>query len=208
VSSRSKKKRPQTTPPGQPARNTQAKTRSGLGGTGDAAVATSDAVASGTGAAATSGAMATPSDNLTSTLPLRWVRWALVGLAFAGFLIAFYLTLTHYRNIIPPCYGTSGCEEVITSRYAVILGIPLALVGALFFSVMFYMGIALLTIPRPRVVKAYELLAYAGLLAAICLFLLQALVLKAYCTYCLTTEVIALLMWGGSFLVTSSAKKG
>jgi len=138
----------------------------------------------------------------------RVVRVALVVLALAGFLISFYLTLTHYRHLIPPCYVTSGCESVVTSRYATILGIPLSLVGAVFFAAMFYLGIALITGPPKKVVRAYDLLAFAGVLAAAVLFLLQAVVLKAYCTYCLGTEVIALLIWAGSLVVASSGDGG
>ena len=134
----------------------------------------------------------------------RIARIALVILAFAGFLISFYLTLTHYRNAIPPCYVTSGCESVVTSRYATIAGIPLSLIGAIFFTIMFYLGISLAQGPPKLVVRTYDLLAFAGILAAVVLFLLQAVVLKAYCIYCLGTEVIALLIWAGSLLVTSS----
>ena len=138
----------------------------------------------------------------------RVVPAALVLLALAGFLISFYLTLTHYRHLIPPCYVTSGCESVVTSRYATILGIPLSLIGTVFFAVMFYLGVALVTGRRGLAVRAYDLLAFAGILAAAVLFLLQAVVLKAYCTYCLGTEVIALLIWAGSLVVASPGDGG
>lgn len=138
----------------------------------------------------------------------RSVRVALVVLALAGFLISFYLTLTHYRHLIPPCYVTSGCESVVTSRYATILGVPLSLIGTVFFVVMFYLGISLLTGHHRVAVRAYDLLAFAGILAAAVLLLLQAVVLRAYCTYCLATEAIALLIWAGSLLVTSSGDGG
>ncbi|MHB1345077.1 MAG: vitamin K epoxide reductase family protein [Thermoleophilia bacterium] len=134
------------------------------------------------------------------------VRIALVLLALVGFLISFYLTLTHYRNAVPPCYVTTGCETVVTSRYAVILGVPLSLIGTLFFALMFYLGIALLTGPSRTVLRAYDLLAFAGILAAVALFLLQAVVLKAYCSYCLATEAIALLLWAGSLVAGSAAE--
>lgn len=136
------------------------------------------------------------------------VRIALVVLAFAGFLISLYLTLMHYRNVIPPCHVVSGCESVLSSRYAAVAGIPLSLIGTIFFAVMFYLGIALIARPRKMVIRAYELLAFAGILAAVLLFLLQAVVLKAYCFYCLGTEAIALLMWAGSLLVTSPEEGG
>ena len=134
----------------------------------------------------------------------RIVRVVLVVLALAGSLISFYLTLTHYRDLIPPCYVTSGCESVVTSRYATVLGIPLALIGTLYFVVMFYLGIALTTGHRGLVVRAYDLLAFGGVLAAAALVLLQAVVLRAYCTFCLAIEAIVLLIWLGSLAVTSS----
>lgn len=58
--------------------------------------------------------------------------------------------------------------------------------------------------PSRAVVRAYDLLAFVGILAAAVLFLLQALVLKAYCSYCLATEAIALAIWAGSLAVGSS----
>lgn len=72
---------------------------------------------------------------------------------------------------------------------------------------MFYLGIALITGPHKMAMRAYEPLAFVRILAAVLLFSLQAVVLKAYCIYCLGTEVIALLMWAGSLLVTSSGAK-
>lgn len=132
----------------------------------------------------------------------------LVFLSLCGFLIAFYLIITHYRNTIPPCYITSGCDSVLTSRFSTILGLPLSLIGSVFFVVMFYLGIALLTSFQTIIVRSYQLLASAGFLAAVILFLLQAFVLKAYCVYCIGTEIIACSMWGGSLTLTSSRKGG
>ena len=135
--------------------------------------------------------------------PRRRVPWLLAGAAYAGFVISLYLTFVHYRGYVSPCYVVHGCEEVQTSKYSVILGVPLALVGAIFFGLMFYLGIGLLTGSRPRVVQVYKVLAFLGALAIIPLFLLQAIVLKAFCTYCLATEVIMLVLWGASFLLVA-----
>jgi len=131
------------------------------------------------------------------------VCWSLIVLSFAGFLVSLYLTYAHFRNVLPRCYVTSGCDTVITSRYSVIAGVPLALIGTVGFVVMFYLAIALLVSPGSRLMRAYEVLAYVGLLVAICLFLLQAIVLRAFCSYCLAVEGIVLLLWVGSYVLTS-----
>jgi uncharacterized membrane protein len=129
------------------------------------------------------------------------VHAALVLLALLGVLSALYLTLVHYRGGIPRCYVVQGCDIVQTSKYSAILGVPIALLGAAYFTVMFYLAIGLTTSPAPKLVLGYRLLSYAGALAAIPLFLLQAVVLRAFCTYCLITEAILLLLWVDSFAV-------
>jgi len=51
-------------------------------------------------------------------------------------------------------------------------------------------------------------LAFAGALALIPLFLLQAITLKAFCTYCVAAEAIMLLLWVGSFLLAAPRQNG
>lgn len=136
---------------------------------------------------------------------LWWaVRVWLLVVALLGFLAAFYLTLVHYRGGIPRCYVVEGCAIVQTSKYSAILGIPIALPGALYFAAMFYLGIGLVVVPTRRVVLAYRILAFAGALAAVPLFLLQAAVLRAYCTYCLATEVVLVAMWLASLALRAA----
>ena len=133
----------------------------------------------------------------------RWAPWALAAAAYAGLVISTYLTIVHYRGYVSPCYVVHGCETVQTSKYSVILGVPVALVGALFFGLMFYLAVGLLRSASVMLVRVFKVLAFLGALAIIPLFLLQAIVLKAFCTYCLATEAIMLAIWVLSFLVTA-----
>ena len=143
-------------------------------------------------------------DDHTNRSYRRGAPWFLLLVSFLGFLVSLYLTFMHYRGVIPTCYVVQGCDVVQTSRYSAILGVPIALFGTMFFVLMFYLGIGLTTSQATKLVLTYKVLAYAGALAAIPLFLLQAVVLRAFCTYCLVTEVVLLLMWGGSFALRSS----
>ena len=71
------------------------------------------------------------------TLPLAEVKTAVVAffliVAILGFADASYLTIEHYRGVIPPCSATEGCEAVLTSSYSVIFGVPTSLLGALYY---------------------------------------------------------------------------
>ena len=131
----------------------------------------------------------------------RWLPWTLAALAYAGFVVSAYLTIVHYRGYVSPCYVVQGCETVQTSKYSVILGVPVALAGAVFFGLMFYLAVGLLRNGRRALVLVFKLLAFLGALAIIPLFLLQAIVLKAFCSYCLATEALMLAIWILSFLV-------
>ena len=54
---------------------------------------------------------------------------AIGALAAAGALIAAYLTWVHYAGIEPICAANGGCEKVQSSQYALLGGVPVALIG-------------------------------------------------------------------------------
>ena len=69
------------------------------------------------------------------TLPS--LRAALALIAVAGLLISAYLTWTHLTGAAPACVGGSGgCETVQTSRYSEILGVPVAALGLFAYGTM------------------------------------------------------------------------
>lgn len=108
--------------------------------------------------------------------------------AFLGFLDATYLTITHYKNAIPPC-TVSGCEVVLTSKYSVILGIPLALLGSLFYLSVIVLCLLILTNFKKLWLQLFYLAAGTGLFVSLVLTGLQAFDLKAFCQYCLLSAV-------------------
>lgn len=60
----------------------------------------------------------------------RSTRVLLGALAMAGLLMSAYLTWVHLLGLSPVCLsGNGGCETVQSSRYAEILGVPVAALG-------------------------------------------------------------------------------
>lgn len=110
---------------------------------------------------------------------------AILILSIAGFFDSSYLTILHYKHVVPPCTVTHGCENVLTSRFATIMGIPIALSGVLFFLVL----IVLLLL---RFSNCFKLWLYGGVAVSFILLYLQAFVLHAFCQYCLLVEAIVL----------------
>lgn len=129
-------------------------------------------------------------------------------LAFLGFLDATYLTISHYKNVAVPCSVTQSCETVLTSTYATIAGVPIALIGALYFLCLLVFLLYLID-RKPQGYLVY-LLHLSGVSFIISLFLvyLQGYVLQAYCQYCLLVEGINTVLFGLALLVYRSRKQG
>lgn len=105
-------------------------------------------------------------------------------LAFLGFLDATYLTILHYKNVIPPC-TIGSCETVLTSQYSVILGIPLALLGSLFYLSVIVLSLLILTNYKKIFLQLFYAQATIGFIISLILLGLQAFVIKQFCQYCL-----------------------
>lgn len=111
-------------------------------------------------------------------------------LSFIGFLDAAYLTVLHYKHIIPPCSIAQGCEKVLTSQFATIGPIPIAILGMLYFLILLITTLMLFEKPSKLLISCIFFLSVGGFITAILLFAAQAFVLQAFCQYCLGAEAI------------------
>ena len=117
-------------------------------------------------------------------------------LSFLGFLDATYLTILHYKNAIPPCTITNGCETVLTSSYATVLGIPISLLGVFYYFSVLILSLLILTNPKKIFEKILFSVSFLGAIVSLILIYIQFGVLKTYCQYCLLSEIISFLIFG------------
>ncbi len=105
--------------------------------------------------------------------------------ALVGLIDAVYLTVHHFTQTNVQCSVISGCETVLTSKYAEIGGIPLALFGALAYFTVF----SLATLAAFGTMRyAWQFLSVVVILMAVFtawLVYLQAYVIEAFCQFCL-----------------------
>lgn len=114
---------------------------------------------------------------------------AVVGLAAAGAAVAGYLTWLKLTGVgAGLCVAGSGCDVVQSSRYAVLLGVPTALWGALLYVTVGVLALLGLSLGRWR--WAFYLTA-AGVGFSAYLTALSVLALGATCVYCLVSGGIA-----------------
>lgn len=133
-------------------------------------------------------------------------------IAFFGFIDATYLTIEHFKNVIPPC-TISGCEIVLTSKFSTIFGIPIALFGSLFYLSVIILSVLILTNYKKIYLQMFYLLATSGITVSIVLLGLQAFVIKSFCQYCLISAatstgifILALLQFRKEKSLKSEAK--
>lgn len=123
-------------------------------------------------------------DNAVAKLPLLAAVVALGGVADA-----VYLTVKHYTGEKVPCSIIEGCEQVLTSAYAEIAGIPLAAFGALAYFTAF--SLAILAAFGNR--SMWNIFGVQVVLMAIFtawLVYLQAFVIEVFCQFCLVSAAI------------------
>jgi uncharacterized membrane protein len=109
--------------------------------------------------------------------------------ALIGLGDALYLTIEHITGQSVRCTITSGCSEVLSSPYAVVRGVPLALIGALAYFTVF----TLATLAAFEYKLAGRLLTpIVGLmfLTTLWLLYLQAFVIHHFCQFCLLSALV------------------
>lgn len=114
-------------------------------------------------------------------------------LAIAGVAVAGYLTYVHYDQSALVC-SVGNCHTVQTSKYAVIAGIPIAILGlGMYLAVI---GLGLLRRMRaewrmPATMAAFTIVL-AGTLYAAYLTYLEIWVIHAICQWCVISAILTL----------------
>jgi uncharacterized membrane protein len=116
-------------------------------------------------------------------------------IALLGLADAIYLTVEHLAGHNVDCLASSGCETVLTSRYASIGKLPLAGLGAVGYFVAFSLA-TLAAFGHARARPLFFCLVGMMLGVTCWLFYLQAFVLHAFCDFCLLSATFILLLSG------------
>jgi uncharacterized membrane protein len=129
------------------------------------------------------------SANKIVKLPLLAALVALIGL-----FDAIYLTIHHYTGEKVPCSISGGCEAVLSSSYAEIGGIPLAIFGAAAYFIAF--SFAILAAFGNRLM--WKFFGFqVTLMAAFSIYLLyvQKYEIREFCQYCLLSAAICITLF-------------
>ena len=118
--------------------------------------------------------------------PLRTSpNWPLLALSGLGIVLTSYLAWTAFSGgSVKGCTAGSGCDVVLTSRWASLFGIPTA-----FWGLLAYAGLGAIAFVR-RVDKHWSYAwtaAFFGVCYSVYLTIVSLTILKSACPYCLTS---------------------
>ncbi len=119
----------------------------------------------------------------------------LLIVALLGFADASYLTIEHYKGVVPPCTIVTGCETVLTSSYATVVGIPVSLLGAIFYLVVLIGIFTFIESKKTKLLKWALLFTVFGLLSTLWFLYVQAFILGAFCLYCLGSAISSIVLF-------------
>jgi uncharacterized membrane protein len=110
-------------------------------------------------------------------------------IALLGLADGIFLTVEHITGRTAQCIASSGCQDVLSSKYAAFGPVPLASLGALAYFTAFSLAL-LAAFGYPKCRTLFALLV--GVMFAVTLWLLylQAYVLHAFCDYCLFSAAV------------------
>src|SRR5687768_10899241 len=116
---------------------------------------------------------------------------ALVSLA--GLTDSIYLTIEHISGRSVKCTIVSGCSEVLSSPYATVGGIPLALIGAAAYFSVFSLA-TLAAFEYKLAGTLLTLLTGLMFLTTLWLLYLQAFVIGHFCQFCLVSALVTTIL--------------
>ncbi len=132
----------------------------------------------------------------------RWSRSLMAGIASVGAAITGYLTIVKLTGDSTAC-PTNGCDLVLSSPYATVFGLPLALFGFLAYASMIVFALAPLLVNsskqeqlRSNLENWTGLLLFAGGAAMTVfssyLMYLLAFKIQAVCIYCVGSALLSI----------------
>lgn len=126
---------------------------------------------------------------------------AMIVFATIGFGDATHLTVTHYTGADLRCGPSGGCNTVTSSPYSVFFGVPVALLGALYYGAIILLSVGYLDTKKEKILQVLSLLPITGMLASLWFIYLQLFVIHAICIYCMVSAGTSTMLFLLSFML-------
>ncbi|MEX0935161.1 MAG: vitamin K epoxide reductase family protein [Candidatus Paceibacterota bacterium] len=137
-----------------------------------------------------------------------WLVYVLIFLGLIGLLDATYLTASHFGDTAVTCSLFEGCDVVLQSRYATIAGIPIALLGGIYYFSIFAGATIGYVLRRRDIIRGVAYLTIIGFLVSLVLVYIQIWMIGSLCQFCIISAVISTLLFICGILIIRGKKGG
>jgi uncharacterized membrane protein len=125
----------------------------------------------------------------------RWAVPASLALAVVGLGLSVYLTVEHFTSpgtLACPANGAVDCAQVTTSPQSTLVGIPVALLGLVFFAAALALCLPVVwRRPDPRLWRLRVGVAALGLAFVLYLIFAELFLIEALCVWCTGVHLVA-----------------
>ena len=121
----------------------------------------------------------------------------LLVLAILGIIDAVYLTYEHFSDVILPCTVNrlipflSDCGAVLRSQYALIFGVPIALIGLAYYIILSSVTALAIFTEKKLFWFLFLFQSMLGTFVSFYLMFIQFIVLRGFCQYCTFSALIS-----------------
>ncbi len=133
----------------------------------------------------------------------RWYPFTILGVSIVGFFDAAYLAIQHYTQFTLPCTITHGCDLVTKSEYSQIMGVPVSLLGAIYYLAIFLAVYIILETKKTEYLRFIAIATTFGFLFSAWFVYLQFFVIHAICQYCMLSAITSTTMFAASIVYFS-----
>ena len=120
-----------------------------------------------------------------------------IALTVIGLLVSIYMTIYKITSNDNMCIGSKDCSLVNASRYSEVYGIPVAVLGVIGYSAI--LAVLLLeqkiSFLQQNGSMAFFGLSLTGFLFTLYLIFVEVTLIKAYCPFCITSQVAMTLIF-------------
>ncbi len=137
--------------------------------------------------------------------PVLLLLCALLGLFDSG-----YLAYEHFQKTIPPCSANSllgDCGTVLRSSYSVVIGIPLALIGFVHYTILSFVLLTVILLHKRSFVFLAIVMSCIGFVSSLYFVYLQLFVIHALCVYCMVSAATSTLLFLGILFYFAKERK-
>ena len=137
-----------------------------------------------------------------------WIAPATLTSAGAGLAVSAYLMVAHYTQSVTlacPASGTIDCQKVTTSPESMLLGIPVTVLGLVFFAATAALGTPAAWRARsPMLRTARLILSVLGVCFVARLVYAELFEIDAICLWCTVVHLLAVALFAITALATAA----